>query len=154
MRFRLKIYFVYVFLVSLFWRNLAVPLQKKWALINVTSVAVIDNDEIKNILFTDSALYSLYSPIYQVYARLIEVQSIEINLNDSNKNQTISNWGCSDYVNQNLPENYIALVSRGVCTFERKVQVAIANKASAVIIYNNDLDIITMYIKSNKSKSK
>ncbi|CAF0724972.1 unnamed protein product [Brachionus calyciflorus] len=139
-----------IFLFNSILSNEALSLQKKWALLNVTSIASLGTDDtIKNLLLTDSALYSIYSPIYPVYAQLIEAQSIDIKLNDSNKNETITNMGCSDYLNENLPQNYIALVSRGVCTFERKVQVAIANKALAIIIYNNDLDIITMYIRNS-----
>ncbi|RNA26671.1 E3 ubiquitin-ligase RNF130-like [Brachionus plicatilis] len=130
----------------------ALSLQKQWALLNVTSVASSGSDDSnKNILFSDSALYSLYSPIYEVYAQLIEAKNVDEN--DSAENQTLTNNGCSNYINANLPENYIVLVSRGVCTFERKVQIAVANKALAVIIYNNDQNVITMFIKNTSIPS-
>lgn len=141
----LKYFMNFLFLITVVRKSTAFSLQKRWAILNVTSVGSSDSN--KNF-FSDSTLYSLYSPIFEVDGQLIEAKNYEQETNISSKNKTLTNDGCSKYINTNLPENYIVLVSRGVCTFEQKVQIAVANKASAIIIYNNDHNIITMFIKS------
>lgn len=148
----ISIYFTFA-ITSKFSSSFA--LQKRWALLNITTLITdpVENiTRMNNILLSDSALYSSNSPNKVVSAELIPVFSRVINSNDIPDNIELANitnpFGCTNYINENLPENYIALVSRGECTFEKKVQVALACKASAIIIYNNELDVIIMFIKS------
>lgn len=35
-------------------------------------------------------------------------------------------------------------MSRGECSFEKKIQIANENKAQAIIIYNSEADVFTM----------
>lgn len=129
------------------FRSMIALSKKKWAIINITSIATSGSSD-SNTKFYETGLYSLYSPINEVNGQLIEAQNIDEDANNSVQNQTWTNNGCTDYINKNLPEKYIVLVSRGVCTFQRKIEIAVANKASAIIIYNNDLSVITMFSKS------
>lgn len=137
-------------------------MQKRWAFLNLTifyrNVNSADKNStvtevVKNVLLTDSALYGLNSPSDIVSGPLVVVKSIadssmrassDSSNSSTDKQVMINSNGCSKYVNTNLPSDYIALVSRGECTFETKIQVAVENKAIGIIIYNTDEDLFTM----------
>ncbi len=120
----------------------------------------------KSIILADSALYGTLSPRETVSGQLIAVKSRSIpKFKSSNKNEYSSSQqqlqqqqrrpgvdskGCNDYLNKNLPEKFVALVSRGDCSFDRKIYVALRNNASAIIIHNNDQDVFTMYTYTSR----
>ena len=131
-------------------------MQKQWAYLNIT-ISYNTSSQVKNVLLTDSAIYGLNSPIEIVSGQVVIVNSLSNSINLSSSLSSSSNQfddtkssGCSKYINQNLPVNYIALVSRGECTFETKIQVATDNKASAIIIYNSDEEMFTMLTRATK----
>jgi hypothetical protein len=145
-------------------------MQKRWAYLNI-SVMANGSTQYKNVLLTDSALYGLNSPTNQVMGPLVVVKSIadsasslttESLITDSTDaaaaattttqaaQPVLNSNGCTRYINQNLPENYIALVSRGECPFETKIQVATESKAAGVIIYNTEEDTFTMLTRGKK----
>lgn len=86
-----------------------VVLRKRYALLNIssTSTNINANAQPKNIILSDTAIYGINSPSYTVRAKLISIRS-----NDELDPSITSDRGCTAYLNQNLPDKYIALVSR------------------------------------------
>lgn len=68
-----------------------------------------------------------------------------------NKSDTDSK-GCSVYLNENLPDNYIALIERGNCAFDEKIQFALQSKASALLIINDKPNSDVFRIQTLQSK--
>lgn len=154
MRFQLLLLISFFSIIKLITSSIVV--QKRWAYLNITAVNKLDNTLIKTNFLTDSALYGTNSPYYPIQAQLVATISYAQNDNYFDKgvgnltSQLENSYGCSTYQNANLPDNYIALVSRGECTFERKIQVAVECGALAIIIYNSDQDIFTMLVRSKQ----
>ena len=130
--------------------------EKRWAYLNITSRI---SDEIKdfyskkNIILADSALYGTESSYRVVSGRLMAVKSRSLTKYGSNKlARRIDSFGCTDYLNADRPDSFIALVSRGDCSFDHKINVAIRNNASAIIIHNNDQDVFTMFTDTSELK--
>jgi hypothetical protein len=120
--------------------------QKRWAYLNVTSVDRKNSSLAQNLLFTDAAVYGTNSPANVTLAQLILVVNTNV---DPVKNTSYeTNLGCAKYENAMLPLNYIALVSRGECTFDRKIQVAVESKARAIFVFNDQPDVFTMLVRS------
>ncbi len=126
--------------------NCEIILKKRWAHINLTSPNPQNPSDIKYLALSDSAVYGFNSPARSITARLISVNCYN---NPNNASSGINTRGCSKYVNPNMPETFVALVSRGDCPFERKIGIAVENKAIGIIIHNIDQDVFTMLIKSN-----
>ena len=94
----------------------------RFAILNISS-GLGSNDKIKNILMSDTGtfkiVYGQNSPTYFVNGKIILVES-RINSNNilTEANQTnataskiiTNNKGCNQYVNTNLPVNYIAVI--------------------------------------------
>lgn len=128
--------------------------EKRWAYLNITSRI---SDEIKdfyskkNIILADSALYGTESSFRVVSGQLIAVKSRSLpKYGNSRASRRIDSFGCTDYLNPNRPDSFIALVSRGDCSFDHKINVAIRNNASAIIIHNNDQDVFTMFTDTSE----
>jgi hypothetical protein len=126
--------------------NSEIILKKRWAHINLTSPNPQNPSDIKYLTLSDSAVFGFNSPVGSITARLISVNCFNY---PNNASSGINTRGCSKYVNQNMPETFVALVSRGDCPFERKIGIAVENKAIGIIIQNIDQDVFTMLIKSN-----
>jgi hypothetical protein len=127
--------------------NCEIILKKRWAHINLTTVDQQNSVDSKYLYLSDSAVYGFNSPSRPIKARLISVNCLN---NPNNLTGSVNTKGCSKYVNPNLPQHFVALVSRGDCPFEKKITVAVENKAIAIIIHNIDQDVFTMLIKSKK----
>ena len=161
------IFIIFLSIISRFSINCDIIMQKRWAFLNITVATNTTPSQIKNIMLTDSALYGLNSPVFSVSGQIILVKSqADMNMQDSANNGTSAEYnsnegstnsrdiftanGCSRYLNTNLPEKggFIALVSRGECPFETKIQIATEHKAVGIIIYNTDEDVFTMLTRS------
>jgi hypothetical protein len=127
--------------------NCEIILKKRWAHINLTVTNVQNSADSKYLYLSDSAVYGFNSPSRPITARLISVNCLN---NPNNLTAGINTRGCSKYVNSNLPEHFVALVNRGDCPFEKKIAIAVENRAIAIIIHNIDQDVFTMLIKSKK----
>jgi len=94
----------------------------RFAILNISS-GLGSNDKIKNILMSDTGtfkiVYGQNSPTYFVNGKIILVES-RINsdniltetkqTNATTSKISTNNKGCNQYVNTNLPENYIAVI--------------------------------------------
>ena len=127
--------------------NCEIILKKRWAHINLTIANGQNAADSKYLYLSDSAVYGFNSPSRPITARLISVNCLN---NPNNLTGSVNTKGCSKYVNPNMPDQFVALVSRGDCPFEKKIAVAVENKAIAIIIHNIDQDVFTMLIKSKK----
>jgi hypothetical protein len=91
----------------------------RFAILNMSSGS---NEKIKNILMSDTTsfkiVYGQNSPTYFVNGKIILVESrtnnnnIFIGSNQTNASTPkiiTNNKGCNQYMNTNLPENYIAV---------------------------------------------
>jgi hypothetical protein len=146
-------------------------LQKRWAVLSLYTNQSLTQSTIKNLILADSALYGFNSPSNQVFGRVMSVKcadqvnyfldSNSTSTNETNQTQALSTQQsvialndkgcCSTYSNRNeLPNDFIALVSRGDCSFDKKIMVAAENGAKAIIIYNDDQNLFTMLSRSNR----
>ena len=109
---------------------------RNYAILNLT-LANTSNKLNRSLVMFDSGLYGNISPKKKVYGQVVPVTSVK-------NNNYQPQFGCDDYTQKSLPKDYVAFVSRGGCTFAQKVKTALRNKASAIIIYNNQNDLFTM----------
>ena len=127
----------YVLILILFLdSNSADVIKRQNAFLNITS------NSMQSILLFDSILFGFNSPQNAQFGQLIKT----ISFNSSNSK--FNNYGCSRYVNELLPSNYVALVSRGECSFETKIKIAFECKASAIIVYNSENSAFVMFSNS------
>ena len=90
----------------------------KFALLNITSLT-INETKVKNTVLSDTALWKIIygqnSPINTISGKLVLIKSSNNNILSKSdlSNGTMEffqdNNGCSDYLNENLPENFIAV---------------------------------------------
>jgi len=86
----------------------------RFAILNVSTGP---NDKIKNILMSDTSLFKIVygrnSPTYFANGRLVQVLSknriSESQMNSTTPENNTNNRGCDPYVNNDLPENFIAV---------------------------------------------
>lgn len=104
--------------------------KKVTAVLNVTTQSGIS---LKSVLLIDSSL---------AFYRILKLRPIDnallVNiLTNSNKNNNLKTFdqsGCTQYLNENLPVNFVAIVDDSGCEIEQKVLIAIQNNASALIV--------------------
>ncbi len=146
----------------------SILLQKRWAVLSLYTNQSLTQSSIKNLILADSALYGFNSPSNQVFSRVMSVKCADHVNNFADSNSTFTNQTesfltqqpttvlndkgcCSTYSNRNeLPSDFVALVSRGDCSFDKKIIVAAENGARAIIIYNDDQNLFTMLSRSNQ----
>jgi hypothetical protein len=144
-----RLLYLLIFMSTLIWTEHRIEseiiLKKRWSHINLTQKNGPNPHDTKYLYLSDSAVYGFNSPSKTISGRLISVQS----LSNPNNATNVNSRGCTKYVNPNLNEPFIALVSRGECSFEKKISMAADNKALGIIIHNSDQDVFTMLIKSS-----
>ncbi len=104
--------------------------KKVTAVLNVTTQS---GTSLKSVVLIDSSL---------AFYRILKLRPIDnallVNiLTNSNKNNTLKTFdqsGCTQYLNENLPVNFVAIVDDSGCEIEQKVLIAIQNNASALIV--------------------
>lgn len=136
----ISINFLLLILVALPVR--AELIRRQNAFLNITSSSDKRSQQQQNLLLFDSVLYGFNSPQYTVYGQLVKV----ISFNTSS--MQVNNYGCARYLNENLPQKYVALVSRGGCSFEHKIKIAYESQASAIIVYNTENSAFIMFSNS------
>ena len=82
----------------------------RFAILNVSTSI---NNKIKNIYMSDATswkiVYGQNSPINIVNGKLVLIKSKKfLSLNQTNT--TADNKGCAQYLNKDLPENYVAVI--------------------------------------------
>lgn len=123
--------------------------RRQNAFLNVTTTSSANSKDLQQrLLLFDSILYGFSSPKHTEYGQLVKALSFNTSSMQAN------NYGCTKYVNEILPEKYVAIVSRGECSFERKISVAFENKASALIVYNTENSAFIMFSNSNSINLK
>jgi len=104
--------------------------NKVTAVLNVTTQS---GTNLKSVVLIDSSL---------AFYRILKLRPIDnallVNiLTSSNKNNTLKTFdqsGCTQYLNENLPVNFVAIVDDSGCEIEHKIVLAIQNNASALIV--------------------
>ena len=103
------------------------------AFLNVTTQS---GTNLKSVVLIDSASVfnrnSKLSPIDN--AVLINIFSRS---NGKDNLTVFDHNGCSQYLNENLPVNFVAIIDDSGCEIEQKVSTAIQNNASALISTNH-----------------
>lgn len=95
------------------------------------------SNNFKNI----SGFYGMESPILDRYGEVVHVLTIDR-----------TNHGCDSIINAPTNISWIALIRRGDCKFNTKIQNAVSANASAVIVYsdrNDDGPVMMSHIPVN-----
>ena len=94
-----------------------------------------------------SAVFTSSSAYQQAYGRAVSVLSNSTTTTDAVS--SLDNFGCSKYVNSNLPtSNFVAIVSvNSICSVDDQIKIAYESGAQALIVRNNISDTPTLTTK-------
>lgn len=86
------------------------------------NISFVEFNKINNVVLINYAIYNINSITDNVKGYLVNI---------------LPENGCSKYTNS-LLGNYIAIISNQGCSIEEKIKIALENKASAIILINNN----------------
>jgi len=100
-----------------------------------------------NMDVLSQGLYARYSKLHKIVAEVKIVGSSESNANQKDNSDSEVVYGCRETDFKGDYQGKIAVLFRGACKFEKKIEnAALKNATGVVVINNNPEGVITMSI--------